>query len=81
MNPTNADPSDPWRCSSVQAEYYFDFFMKFASKPADIVNGAATIRDLFEKSKLSQDELCLIWELGDLDKGTRVLLIYSQNWK
>ena len=74
MNSSNNDPSDPWRCSCVQAEYYFDFFMKFASKPADIVNGNNVTKDLFEKSKLSQDELCLIWELGDLDKGTRVIL-------
>ena len=70
------DPADPWRCSSIQAEYYFDYFMKFAAKPADIVNGEQSIKDLFEKSRLSQDDLCLIWELGDLDKGIKFVFLH-----
>ena len=73
------DPADPWRCSSIQAEYYFDYFMKFAAKPADIVNGKQSIKNLFEKSRLSQDDLCLIWELGDLDKGMELTCLLLDN--
>ena len=33
------------------------------------------IKELFSRSRLTTNELCLIWELGDLDKGTSEELI------
>ena len=36
---------DPWRCTSAQGEYYFDHFMKFASKPADVIEGLGVLHN------------------------------------
>jgi len=66
------DPNDPWLCSSVQAEYYLDFFTKINSDLTGMVAGSEAL-SLFKKSNLSQDELCIIWELADVDKGTWIL--------
>ena len=70
------DPNDPWLCSSVQAEYYLEFFSQLNHDLDGIVTGNSAIQ-LFKKSNLSQDELCIIWELADLDKGNWSCLTHS----
>ena len=45
-----------------------EYFTKISTDLTSFINGDQAA-NLFKKSNLSLDELCVIWELADLDKG------------
>ena len=51
-----------------QATYYMEYFTKISTDLTSFISGGQAA-NLFKKSNLSLDELCVIWELADLDKG------------
>ena len=51
-----------------QAAYYMEYFTKISTDLTHFIDGSQAA-NLFKKSNLSLDELCVIWELADLDKG------------
>ena len=45
-----------------------EYFTKISTDLTSFICGVQAA-NLFKKSNLSLDELCVIWELADLDKG------------
>ena len=52
-----------------------EYFTKLSTDLTSLLNGNDA-SGLFQKSNLSRDDLCLIWELADLDKGTSLIKSY-----
>lgn len=70
--------SDPWKATPEQKQYYSDEFEKLP-KVQEYVDGylcsfieGQVAKDFFLKSKLPNEELIHIWELGDIDKDGRL---------
>jgi len=71
LNPAPQTALDPWRLFPEQKRYYLEEFSKLQKEEGGLLAGLIA-REFFLKSKLSREELMLIWEMADLDQDGKL---------
>ena len=71
QNPPLQPVLDPWRLFPEQKRYYLEEFSKLQKEEGGLLAGLIA-REFFLKSKLSREELMLIWEMADLDQDGKL---------